>query len=197
MDKKPWEMGLVAKEASTDPAKKPWEMGLVSEPKTYYGKDAIVEVEKREGRTLSLAERRVVEEEGFVSGEYEDDKGISTSGVGQTGKYKDMSFKETFDAHEKDAKRLVDNYGKLPEYLQAELVQAQYRGDLQQSPAFVKLLEEGKYEEAATELLDHKEYKERKAVEDDGVTRRLEALRDAVKKYGKEAGDSADGSASD
>lgn len=160
-------------------------------PKTYLGKEAVTQVEKLEGRKLSLAEKRVVEEEGFVTGVYDDDKGIVTSGVGQTGKYKDKTFKETFDVHKKDTERLVKDFDKYPEYLQAELVQAQYRGDIGQSPTFRKLLEEGEFTLAAEELLNHEEYKERKSEGNDGVTRRLEALQNAVKKYGKEAGDSA------
>jgi GH24 family phage-related lysozyme (muramidase) len=187
MAKKPWEMGLKEKAATATP-KKPWEMNLSSEPKTYLGAEAVSQVEKREGRSLSLSEKRVVEEEGYVSGTYKDDKGIETSGVGQTGKWKGKTFKETFDAHEADTKRMVKGFDTLPEYLQAELVQATYRGDVQQSPRAIKLLEEGKYGEAATELLDHKEYKDRKAKGDDGVTRRLEALQSAIRKYGKEKG---------
>jgi len=187
MAKRPWEMGFKEGEAKATP-KKPWEMSLVSEPQTYVGLEAVQKVESKEGRSLSLAEKRVVEEEGYVSGTYKDDKGIETSGVGQTGKWKGKTFKETFDAHKKDTRRLVKGFDGMPEYLQAELVQATYRGDTGMSPDTLKLLEDGKYDEAAQELLDHQEYKERKAKGDDGVTRRLEALQAAILKYGKEKG---------
>lgn len=152
-------------------------------PKTYYGSDAVQQVEKREGRSLSLAERRVVEEEGFVDGFYKDDKGIETGGVGQTGKWKGKSFTETFEAHREDAVRLIDNFDTLPESLQAEFIQATYRGDLRQSEKTRELFNSGKYKEAAKELLNNKDYKTRKAKKDDGVTRRLEALSNEILKY--------------
>lgn len=153
-------------------------------PKTYFGTDAIKQVELKEGRQLSLAERRVVEEEGFVDGYYKDDKGIETGGVGQTGKWKTKSFTETFESHAKDAKRLIKNFDKLPEDLQAEFIQITYRGDVQQSPNMRKLFNLGKFEEAASELLNNQEYKKRKAKGDDGVTRRLEALSKSIRAQG-------------
>ena len=75
-------------------------------PKTYYGKNAISRVEEDEGELNSLQEY-VVEHEGFVGGEYKDTKNIVTSGVGQTGKYKNMTFKEVFKIHQEEAKRYV------------------------------------------------------------------------------------------
>ena len=76
------------------------------------GKKAIQAVEKTGGK-LNDVQKYIVEHEGFVSGEYEDTKGIKTSGVGQTGEFQDMSFKETFDTLEKEAKRLIPKYDKL------------------------------------------------------------------------------------
>jgi len=152
-------------------------------PNIYHGKAAIAQVEQQEGRTLTLAEKRVVEEEGYADGYYKDDKGIETNGVGQTGKWMGKTFDETFQAHKADAKSLINNFDTLPEYLQAELVQIAYRGDLRQSPTMLKLFNQGRYTEAAKELLNHKEYKERKLVANDGVTRRLEDLERAIRKY--------------
>ena len=152
-------------------------------PKTYFGKAAIEQVEVREGRSLSLAERRVVEEEGFVDGYYKDDKGIETGGVGQTGKWKKKSFTETFKAHAKDAERLINNFKALPETLQAEFIQGAYRGDVQQSPKMRSLFNSGKFKEASEELLNNKDYKDRKSKKDDGVTRRIEALSKAIGEY--------------
>ena len=127
--------------------------------KIFYGKDAIREVEKKEGRKLSYAERRVVEEEGYVPALYKDNKGITTFGVGQTGKYIDKSFDETFQDHVKRAKKRIKNFDTLPEEMQAELVQAEYRGDLGQSPKFVRLFNEGKFTEAAKEFTDNDDFR--------------------------------------
>jgi len=164
----------------------PTEKDQSGKPKVYLGAKAVKRVSELSNKELSLAERRVVEEEGYVAGDYKDDKGIQTSGVGQTGKWSGKTFSETFESHKQDARRLVKDFDSMPEYLQAELVQITYRGDLQQSPNMRKLLNSGKYKEAAKELLNNQEYIKRKKKGDDGVTRRLEALHDAIIKYSRE-----------
>lgn len=151
---------------------------------TYHGKEAVAKLEATLGRPLSLAERRVAEEEGYVDGEYKDDKGITTSGVGQTGKFRGMSFEETFEEHAKYARNSIDNFDELPEELQAEFIQLAYRGDLQQSPTARKLFNSGDYKAAGVELLNHQEYNKRKATgTDDGVVRRLEAAAHQIQMY--------------
>ena len=111
-----------------------------------------------EGRDLTYLERRVVEEEGYVDGRYPDTKGNITSGVGQVGVYEDMTFDQTFKAHKNILEAAMPNLDQLPEWLQGELMQAVYRGDVQQSPTAMRLAREGKWEEAAVEFLDHDEY---------------------------------------
>lgn len=156
--------------------------------KTYYGQQAIDKIEERLGRPLSYAEARVVEEEGFVDGVYKDDKGITTSGVGQTGKYINMSFDETFKEHEDTARALIKDFDILPEPVQAELVQSAYRGDLQGSPTFRKLFNAGKYQEAAKEFLDNDDYRasvaKNKKGMPHGVAKRMESVANAVEQFG-------------
>jgi GH24 family phage-related lysozyme (muramidase) len=144
----------------------------------FHGKQAVKKVTEALGRPLSLLEKRVVEEEGYATGKYEDTKGIITNGVGQTGDYMGMSFDETFQAHLKEAKRLVPAFDSFPEEVQAELVQAAYRGDLGGSPTALKKLNAGDYEGFATDFLDHKEYKDKKT--SSGIKRRLEKVASAV-----------------
>lgn len=146
----------------------------------FYGRDAIREVEKLEGE-LTPEMEFVIEEEGYASGEYADTKGISTSGVGQTGKFRNMSFKETFTAIEKDAKRLLPDYDSYPEYLRKAIMSAAYRGDLQGSPKFRRLMKAGKYNEAANEFLRNDEF-----LSDDtpaGIKARMMRVADAVRLY--------------
>lgn len=151
---------------------------------TYHGNEAVAKLEAQLGRQLSLAERRVVEEEGYVDGEYKDDKGVTTSGVGQTGKFRGMSFEDTFEEHAKYARNVIDDFDTLPEELQAEFIQLAYRGDLQQSPTARKLFNSGDYDSAAKELLNHKEYNERKTTgKEDGVVRRLEKAAHQIQMY--------------
>lgn len=153
------------------------------QPTKYHGADAIREVEKKEG-SLSYKEKRIVILEGYVDGVYTDTKGIKTSGVGQTGKYMNISVKNSIAKHEEITRKLIPYYNKLPEYLQAELLQATYRGDLGYSPNFIKLFNEGKYKEAAAEFLDHKEYKNANTKQQ--IKERIKAVSDAVLQYDKE-----------
>ena len=126
--------------------------------KMLHGQKAVDKVEELEGE-LTPVQRRIVELEGYVPTEYEDTKGIVTKGVGQTGNYMDMSFKEVAEIHEDVARNLINDYDELPVELQAELAQLAYRGDLQQSNETVALFNKGKYEEASVELLNKKEFK--------------------------------------
>ena len=157
-----------------------------TKPRVFYGADAIGEVVKREG-DLTPLQASVVVEEGFVDGIYEDDaadsgiakKNVKTAGVGQTGKYIDMSFKEAFDDKLQEAKKMFPGFDDLSLEKQEAVMSTHYRGDRRlksgKTAKWVKLFNEGKYEKAATELLDHKEYKKRKSNNpNDGVVKRLE-----------------------
>lgn len=150
----------------------------------YYGADAVKIVQKMVGRPLTHAERRVVEEEGFVNGAYRDGKGNLTAGVGQTGKYLNMSFEETFKDHEDTARKLIKGYDKLPENVKGELVQAAYRGDLQGSPKFRELFNAGRYGDAAKAFLRNDDYERSKKLnasgKPHGVKGRMERVANAV-----------------
>jgi len=149
-----------------------------AKPKTLYGEDAIRKVSANEGRELSLAERRVVMEEGFVDGEYLDTKGIRTGGVGQTGEWMDKSFGESFQHHKERARKRVPRLDELPEALRAELIQAEYRGDLGLSPTAVKHLNAGNYKKASVEFLNNDEY--RNPNTSTGIKSRMKAVADAL-----------------
>jgi len=155
-----------------------------------YGNDAIEKVKQMYGiDKLTLAQRRVIEEEGFVNAYYQDDKGIKTYGVGQTEKYFDTGFIGAFDAHKKRAINAIPKLNDMPEDLQAEIIQLEYRGDLRNKKGnlykWVHQINNGEYNLAAQELLNHDEYRQRKAKGNDGVTRRLEKARDAILNYSK------------
>lgn len=149
----------------------------------FHGAQAVEKVSENLGRPLTLAEQRVVEEEGYDALPYYDTKGILTQGVGQTGEWIDKGFEAAFEHHVDRTKNRISGFDELPEYLQAELVQAEYRGDLGQSPKFVELFNNGFYNTASTEFLDHKEYRESKQ-ENGGVARRMERVSSAVDAFG-------------
>lgn len=171
--------------------------------KTLHGNKAIAAVEEMEGRTLSPAERRVVTLEGYVPEKYLDSKGVPTIGVGQTGPWMERTFKESYDAHVAGIKRPttrnrggVPQFDSLPEYLQAELIQAEYRGDVRQSPTAMRLLNEAlslptarkrreRLNQAADEFLDNDDYREAKAKKT-GIAPRMEAVARAIAKYAEQ-----------
>ena len=155
--------------------------------KVLHGADAVAAVTELVGRELTLIERRIVEEEGYVAGDYLDSKGISTSGVGQTGDFKGMSFEDTVQAHIERARGRIPALDSLPEELQAELVQAEYRGDLGTSPKFVKLINDGEFEKAAEEFLDNQDYRNSQ-LDGSGVAGRMERVSAAVRDYAPVAG---------
>jgi hypothetical protein len=140
----------------------------------YAGSAAIRQVELREGRSMSHAERRVISEEGYVSGPYIDTKGNLTSGVGQTGAFRGMSFNDTFQHHALRASLRFPRWDDYTEELQAELIVAEYRGDLGQSPRTIRLITEERWREASVQFLRHDEYN--RAGTSLGVKRRLERL---------------------
>jgi len=158
----------------------------------FYGADAVAKVEEFEGE-LPLAARRVVELEGFVDVPYKDQKGVVTAGVGQTGDFIHQSFMDSFEDHVDRAEDKIPKLRKLPEALQAELIQAEYRGDLGQSPTFVKLFNNGQYKQAAKEFLANDEYKGYVDERDSGgktsgIIARMEAVSKAVSDYADNSG---------
>lgn len=148
-----------------------------------HGQAAIAQVEQNLGRSLSYAEKRVVEEEGYVATPYTDTKGVTTFGVGQTGRWIEEGFEPAFQHHVDRARGRIPNFDKFPEELQAELIQAEYRGDLGTSPTFIRLMNEGNYQEASQEFLDNNDY--RKSQEErTGVHGRMKRVSDAVSSFG-------------
>lgn len=150
----------------------------MSKSKTLHGIAAIKAIESKEGE-LSPEQRFVALKEGYVDGEYLDHKGIPTRGVGQTGKFMYMSYKEAFSILEEECrKRFIPAYPVLSERLRCVIMSAFYRGDIQQSPRFRKLFNEYKYEEAAKEFLDHKEYKAKNTPKQ--IKQRIKEVHDAI-----------------
>jgi GH24 family phage-related lysozyme (muramidase) len=158
--------------------------------KIYAGKAAVKQVVAAEG-ALTPQQEHLVMLEGYASGEYSDTKGIKTTGVGQTGKFAKMPFKQVYDIHVKRAQSRVGGFKDLPVYVRQELVQAEYRGDLAGSPKFLAKLNARDYKAAAEEFLDNEDYRE--SVEDGtGVASRMELVHQALLRLAEEQeGDSA------
>ena len=147
-----------------------------------YGDKAIKHVEKIENRKLNEIEKHVVRLEGFSS-LYRDTKNIPTIGVGQTGKYKDKTFKYTIDSFISITRNVIPSYDVLPLYLKKELVQAAYRGDLGFNLKATALFNKGLYERSAKEFLNNSEYKD--STTPLHIKMRMKAVSDAILKYAK------------
>ena len=78
-------------------------------------------------------------------------------------------------------KKLIPNLGTYSSELQGELVSEYFRGMLPQSPKAVSLLNQGKFEEAAGEFINAKEYRE-SVKQKSGIYKRMDALANALKK---------------
>lgn len=146
----------------------------------FYGADAVNQVELAEG-PLSPIERVIVEEEGYADAPYADTKGITTTGVGQTGDYTSMSAKEAIADKTQQTRQLIPAFDNLDVDTQAQLVSAMYRGDLGQSPKARALFNQGKYAEAADEFLNNDEYR---TTQHPAIQRRMERVADAMRNAG-------------
>ncbi len=125
---------------------------------------------------------------------YTDDVGIYTIGIGHkigdgsksaknkwvqkygnsiSPKFAEKLFDKQLSYHLDRVKGIFDT-SKMNEDQVAVLVDISYRGDLLPKMQWVDLIKKGKFKDAATEYLDHKEYKKRKAKGRDGVVKRME-----------------------
>jgi len=147
--------------------------------KIYYGKEAIKKVEEKEGRKLSYVEKRVVEEEGYVPSLYKDGKGNITFGVGQTGEFINKSFNDTFKAHLKRLRAKIPSYDSETEEVKAELMSAEYRGDVGKNHNWVKEFNAGNRFSASKEFLKNRDYLQSKD-KGTGVHKRMDKIAAAL-----------------
>jgi len=151
---------------------------------TYYGKDAVKKYEEMSGTKLNNAQKRIVEIEGFVNGYYKDHKGILTYGVGQTGEYIQKGFQAAFEDKRDFVENIFGPSGVVGEKMSTELIQLAFRGDIKPGYRWVKMFNEGDFEGASVELLNHQEYKEYKAAgKENSITKRLEVASNVMKTY--------------
>lgn len=150
----------------------------------YHGNEAIKVVENKEG-PLTDEMKYVIGNEGFTNKAYVDKAGnreVETIGVGQTGDYKNKTFKETYDDRLNILKKQVPNLDNLPSEVRKTLIDNHYRGEIGNST--LKLINEGKYAEAGDEFLKgRKDYNDKTPEQIKG---RMEALSNALKSVPKE-----------
>ena len=136
-------------------------------------------------------EERLVELEGFRAKPYkpDEDEEFLTIGYGHYGsdvkKGTEITEAEARDLLRKDIKKrmpqikkAIKNFDDLSDDLKVEIAQSWFRGGISGSPKTIKLINEGKFTEAAAEFLDNEEYRTTKL---GGVKTRMEALSNALK----------------
>jgi len=159
----------------------PIENQLVT-PYELHGTEAVRYMQQHIG-PLTDIEKYIIEHEGYKPGLYKDSKGKDTSGVGQTEKYRNISFRDTVKDFVKKTKNFIPEYDNLPKYLQKEFVQAAYRGDLGLSKKTRKLFNKRQYKQAAEEFLNNEEYKNPNTPE--SIKKRMLNVRNAILKFSK------------
>lgn len=138
--------------------------------------------------------------EGAVDHVYPDDRGNPTIGIGHLVTPEDdfdedtrldedqirQLFEQDVQHHINRTERLIPDFPNLPTYLQQEILASVYRGGLSGSPNTMRLMNAGRWDEAAAEFLNNNEYRRRLRAGGDGVTRRMRNLRDAMLRYSRE-----------
>jgi GH24 family phage-related lysozyme (muramidase) len=148
-------------------------------PKIYHGQkavDKVCEVYNLK-KPLPLPMETIILHEGYCDGEYKDDKGVITKGVGQTRFYLDKPFPEVYESFVRQTKDLTPQFEFLNEETKAAILSAMYRGDWQQSRKTRMLFNQGKFKEAAKEFLNNNDYNQRKLNNtNDGVVKRMDYI---------------------
>jgi len=140
---------------------------------------------------MTRLEERLVDLEGFEPEAYkpDEDEEFFTIGYGHYGKdvTKDMKLteeqarallREDINKRLPKIRKSIKNFDSLSDDLKIEIAQSWFRGGISGSPKTIRLINEGKFEEAAEEFLDNDEYRTTKLR---GVKTRMEALSDALR----------------
>ena len=131
---------------------------------------------------------------------YPDDRGNPTIGIGhlvtpndnfdENTRLTEQQIRQLFNQdvqhHIRRCEHLINDFPNLPTYLQTEILASVFRGGLSGSPNTMRLMNAGRWEDAAVEFLNNNEYTRRLRAGGDGVTRRMQNLRDAMLRYARE-----------
>ena len=83
-----------------------------------------------------------------------------------------------------DIKSAIPNFENLSEELRIEIAQSWFRGGMSGSPKTIKLINQGKFEEASTEFLNNEEYQMAKQRGRSGVIPRMNDVSNALRNEG-------------
>ena len=150
-----------------------------------HGADAVAKARELLGRPLSASEAHIASVEGYSLETYDDTKGVETVGFGQTGEFSGMPFDEVVSAFEDRTRGIIPAYDSLPEALQLRLLDSTYRGGISGSANTLAHVNAGRWGEAATEFLDHGDFRKSQAG-NGAIADRMQSTSDAMRAYGVE-----------
>lgn len=78
-------------------------------------------------------------------------------------------------------RKAIPNFDNLSQNLKVEIAQSWFRGGMSGSPKTIKLINSGKFKEAATEFLDNEEYRTARKRGRAGIIPRMEGVADALR----------------
>ena len=81
-----------------------------------------------------------------------------------------------------EIQNLIPNFATFPKELQIALLSEYFRGSVRQSPKTVKLINQGRYQEAAGEFLDNDEYRDAEKRGRPGIRTRMKRVFDELNK---------------
>lgn len=148
-----------------------------------HGADAVAKARELLGRPLSASEAHIASVEGYSLETYDDTKGVKTVGFGQTGEFSGMPFDEVVASFENRTRGIIPAYDTLPEALRLRLLDSTYRGGISGSADTLGHVNAGRWQDAATEFLDHGDFR-RSQAGNGAIAERMQATSDAMKTYG-------------
>lgn len=101
----------------------------------------------------------------------------------------DRLFSVDLEQYIERTRKSIPAFDEYPPYLQSALVDGFYRGCLAGSPKTLRYINEGRFDQAANEYLNHQEYNLAKVSNKQGIRKRMEKNRDAILRYASEKRD--------
>lgn len=151
-----------------------------------YANDPKLELQQDQKDDLyTRAKQYISKHEGIRYKPYKDSKGNWTVGIGHkilkgetfpnelSPQEVGSLFAKDLNEHTRRARRIFPKFDQYNIMRQCAILDGVFRGDLSKSPKTIKLINAGKWEEAAKEYLNNREYQKSKA-EDTGVWKRME-----------------------
>ena len=136
---------------------------------------------KDEGRPFLKATKVFEDEKNFTIGYGRNNANIKEGDTITLEKAKE-NLAEDIKVRLEEIQDLIPNFANLPQTLQIALFSEYYRGSIRQSPKTVKLINQGRYQEAAGEFLDNDEYRDAEERGRRGIRARMKKVFDELNK---------------